>query len=141
MYTNSMGLCELPESMETSSRNNEIEKFKWKEGPPSLLFVFVIQMVASAMDVESTAMTKHARGNAKLSRARQISMYLMNVSLAASYSEIAKVFERDRTTVSYACRVVEELRDVPAFDDRLNELESILSTVLQMLPNGRSCNI
>jgi len=107
---------------------------------PNLLNVFVIQMVASAMEVDAGEITRQPRGNTKLCRARQVAMYLMNVALGISFNEIGKVFGKDRTTVSYACGVIEELRDVPVFDDRLIELEDILSTVLQMLPSNFKAN-
>ena len=110
-----------------------------KKKYPNLLFVFVTQMVASAMEVEASEIQSLSRGNAKLCRARQIAMYLMNVVLACAYKDIGKYFDRDRTTVSYACSVIEELRDDPAFDDRIGELEEILSTVLQLLPKQVAC--
>ena len=42
------------------------------------------------------------------------------------------MFGRDRTTVSYACKVIEELRDIPATDDKLLEMEKTIAIVLEL---------
>lgn len=66
------------------------------------------------------------RGNAEVSQGRQIAMYLMHTSLSLSYSEIAEAFSRDRTTVSHACRQIEDQRDDCDLNAMLCELEGIL---------------
>ena len=47
---------------------------------------------------------------------RQIAMYVCHVSLQISLSEIGLAFGRDRTTVAYSCRVIEDRRDDRGFD-------------------------
>lgn len=127
-------LVESRYNIDTSLRSVESADVEIRKEYPKLLYEFVIQMVASAMEVSALEIQRLPRGNAKLCRARQIAMYLMNVVLTCSFKDIGEYFDRDRTTVSYACGVIEELRDVPAFDDKIKELEDILSTVLQLLP-------
>jgi hypothetical protein len=43
------------------------------------------------------------------------------------------LFERDRTTVAHACGLVEDRRDDPDFDHRLNHLERAVSCLLDAL--------
>lgn len=97
-----------------------------------LLATFVNQMVASAFELSADDLMRANRGNARASRARQISIYLMHTALSFSLSKIAIIYQKDRTTVGYACRVIEDLRDGPAFDDRILELEETVKTVLKL---------
>ena len=50
-------------------------------------------------------------------------MYLMHVDFAVSFDAIGRIFGRDRTTVSHACRVVEDGRDDIWLDCRLAAIE------------------
>lgn len=50
-------------------------------------------------------------------------MYLARVCFGATFSEIGRVFGRDRTTAAHACRLVEERRDDPRLDAMLERLE------------------
>lgn len=97
-----------------------------------LLATFVNQMVASAFELPSERLLRYDRGNAKATRARQIAIYLMHTGLSFSLAKISRIYNKDRTTVSYACRLIEDLRDSPAFDDRLLELENTINTVLKL---------
>jgi chromosomal replication initiation ATPase DnaA len=63
---------------------------------------------------------------ARPSRARQIAMYLANVVFGVGMTDCARAFGRDRSTVSYACRRIEDERDDPAFDERLDALERLI---------------
>jgi chromosomal replication initiation ATPase DnaA len=51
-------------------------------------------------------------------------MYLAHVGFALSFEAIGRAFDRDRTTVSHACRVVEDSRDDARLDRRLAMLET-----------------
>ena len=57
---------------------------------------------------------------------RQMSMYLLNTVYDFNLSRVARIFERDRTTVRHACKVIEDQRDSTVFDDVLLELEDFL---------------
>jgi len=57
---------------------------------------------------------------------RQISMYLLNTVYGFNLSRVARVFQRDRTTVRHACQRIEDQRDSPVFDDFLTGLEQFL---------------
>ncbi len=65
--------------------------------------------------------------------ARQMAMYLAHVGCGVSLTEVGHLFERDRTTVAHACGLVEDRRDDPDFDHRLNHLERAVSCLLDAL--------
>lgn len=47
---------------------------------------------------------------------RQVAMYLSHVMFGLTLTQTGALFWRDRTTVAYGCRVVEDCRDDPEFD-------------------------
>jgi chromosomal replication initiation ATPase DnaA len=59
--------------------------------------------------------------------ARQTAMYLSHVAFGLTFTETGRLFDRDRTTVSHACAIVEDLRDDPAMDRALSILEAALT--------------
>jgi len=59
-------------------------------------------------------------------RARQLAMYLAHVVQGETLTAIGQAFQRDRTTVSYACALIEDLRDDPAFDADVSRLELLV---------------
>jgi len=84
------------------------------------------EMVAQWRRVSLTEMLGRDRGEADVAQARQIAMYLMHVSYGRHYAEVGRFFGRDRTTVSHACALVEELREDTAIDRQLDALELAL---------------
>jgi chromosomal replication initiation ATPase DnaA len=58
--------------------------------------------------------------------ARQIAMYLMHVVCGLNMAQIGAFFSLDRSTVSYACHRIEDLRENPCFDRQLTQLENLL---------------
>jgi hypothetical protein len=73
---------------------------------------------------------------ARLTRARHVAMYLANTLFGVSMAEIGRAFGRDRSTVIYACHVVEDERDDPAFDQKLELMERLIREEEEAL-NGR----
>jgi hypothetical protein len=71
-------------------------------------------------------LTCRTRGKAKASRARQVAMYVMHTSLSMTYQEVADFFNRDRTTVSHACAMVEDARDRKETDSEISVLETLV---------------
>ena len=59
--------------------------------------------------------------------------------LPLSFSEIGTVFARDRSTVAHACGLVEDQRDDPIFDAKLDYLERAVIALLGALSLPRSC--
>ncbi|MEM9279954.1 MAG: helix-turn-helix domain-containing protein [Pseudomonadota bacterium] len=95
----------------------------------SLLVKATIQIVAMAFELDSQTIMVPQRGVARIARARQVACYLLHTSLSMSLIEIGRAFSKDRTTIGHACRLVEDLRDEPAFDDRISELEKTLHLI------------
>lgn len=63
---------------------------------------------------------------ARACRARQIAMYVANVVCGVGVTACAHAFGRDRSTVTYACHRIEDERDDPDFDKRLDALERLI---------------
>lgn len=57
---------------------------------------------------------------------RQVAMYLVHVVYELNHTHIARLFAKDRSTVSHACKVVEDSRDDGVFDLKLIRLENFL---------------
>jgi chromosomal replication initiation ATPase DnaA len=85
----------------------------------------IINRVACDFALDVTALETRRRGSQHVAFARQVAMYLAHVGFGLSYDAIGRIFERDRTTVSHACRVVEDRRDDIWFDCRMAMLEQI----------------
>lgn len=83
----------------------------------------VIALVAREKHVSIRLLTHSSRCRASTARARQLAMYLSHVILGRSLTEIGMAFGRDRTTVSHACALIEDMRDDPAFDEEVSSIE------------------
>jgi chromosomal replication initiation ATPase DnaA len=83
----------------------------------------VITLTARYKRIPVRMFTHPSRGRANAALARQLAMYLVHVTLGETLSRVGEAFGRDRTTVSHACGLIEDMRDDPAFDAELTELE------------------
>lgn len=88
----------------------------------------VVDLVARERRVPKTLFLHHSRCRADVARARQLAMYLMHVALGTSLTAVGAAFGRDRTTVSHACALIEDMRDDPDFDHDVERLEGILQS-------------
>ena len=93
----------------------------------------VIRLVSTLDKVEIDALTGNSRGRAEISLSRQIAMYLMHTVFSCPYHRVAAFFGRDRTTVSHACRLIEDARDDVEFDRRLEVMENLLVSAKALL--------
>nr|WP_295891423.1 helix-turn-helix domain-containing protein [uncultured Devosia sp.] len=93
----------------------------------------VIALVAREKNVPFQAITHRRRNLLPIARARQLAMYLSHVVLGRTLSEIGEVFGRDRTTVSYACALIEDMRDDRRFDDEVAGLERQIEAGLALV--------
>lgn len=82
-----------------------------------------IILVANHKSVPVRLLIHRSRGRLAVARARQIAMYLAHVMLGRSLTDIGLAFGRDRTTVSYACGLIEDMRDDRGFDEEICALE------------------
>lgn len=96
-----------------------------------------LQVVAAAAAVDPDELLAPTRRGARIARARQVAMYTSHIVFGLSLTQVAKAFGRDRTTAAHACRVIEERRDDPAFDQWLQKLEQ----ALRALPNDAALQV
>jgi len=87
----------------------------------------IAEVVSASLNVDLTEILSSRRCRRGVSLARQISMYLAHTVYEIPMRRIARAYGRDRTTVSYACRVVEEMRDEPRFDAIVGAIEAALA--------------
>lgn len=90
--------------------------------------------VAAAFEVEPELLRLPTRGSRRISRARQVAMYLAHVSCRLSFTDIGRVFGRDRSTVAHACTLIEQRRDDDEFDQAIELLEGIVGLMSSMWP-------
>ena len=83
-------------------------------------------IVAAMAGLSVNVLVGRHRSTAPVATARQIAMYLAHVGLGLPQAGVAQAFLRDRSTVAYACRRIEDLRDDPAFDRRVAQMEDCL---------------
>lgn len=79
-------------------------------------------LAATALGVPLDAVLADHRCTAPVATARQVAMYLAHVELGLPQADVARAFQRDRSTVAHACRRVEDMRDHPVFDADLVRL-------------------
>ncbi|MVA63615.1 helix-turn-helix domain-containing protein [Agrobacterium vitis] len=79
----------------------------------------------------------HAGRRRQRCQIRQIAMYLCHVVLSLPQHEIARAFGYDRSTVSYACHVIEDRRENAALDQFLGVLERVVAVLSTVAKDGR----
>ncbi len=94
-----------------------------------ILREFLDRVVASVFLVDTTLLKMPTRGRQPVAEARQVAMYLAHVACGLSFTHVGKVFQRDRTTVSHACKRVEDKREDAQFDAALELLESTIRMI------------
>lgn len=93
----------------------------------------VEQVVAAAFQIPSDELRARTRRKARVAFARQVAMYLTHVACGITLTEVGILFGRDRTTVAYACRIIEDRRDDTLFDDSLDHLETAINRLTSAL--------
>ncbi len=84
----------------------------------------IARLVAEEFELDAVAVIAPTRGAPRAAYARQVAMYLAHVGFAQSFEAIGRAFDRDRTTVSHACRVVEDRLPYEQTRRRLAALEA-----------------
>lgn len=95
--------------------------------------------VAVVFGVEISDLRAPTRSSPRAAFARQVAMYLAHVICGLSLTEIGALFQRDRTTVAHACGVVEDARDNPELDARIEHLEQAVASLIDALGWRRGC--
>ncbi|MFN6981962.1 MAG: chromosomal replication initiator DnaA [Brevundimonas sp.] len=86
-----------------------------------------VHLVAARTGALPDRMTARGRLDPLSSRARWLSMYLSHIAFGWTLERVGHVFGMNRTTVSAACRWVEDERDSRAIDDLLEQLEACIA--------------
>ena len=92
-----------------------------------------LKTVAMALCVPFDQLVAANRCKADIALARQIAMYLVHTQFSIAMSEVGLAFRRDRTTVSHACRLVEDKRDDDVFDLMIGQLEGLLGEAVNAI--------
>jgi chromosomal replication initiation ATPase DnaA len=85
----------------------------------------VTTAVAIAFAVPLAELRATTRRSRTVALARQSAMYLAHVVFGLTLTDVGRAFNRDRTTAAYACEMIENRRDDPAFDKVLDALEQV----------------
>lgn len=91
----------------------------------------LIDMASALFSVSSKELRRPGRTSQPVARVRQIAMYVANVELRLTMSDIGRGFGRDRTTVVHACQIIEDLRDNPEFDSVVHMFEQIAAAAFR----------
>lgn len=75
---------------------------------------FVTQLVALVMGITPQDIAAKSRKGNRAARARHLAMYLTHAGYGWPLTKVALAFSRDRSTVTWACEKIEELRDTDA---------------------------
>ncbi|HZX86300.1 MAG TPA: helix-turn-helix domain-containing protein [Reyranella sp.] len=81
------------------------------------------RLAAKAAGVPLDEVLHAQRGCRDSAAARALAMYLAHVGLGVSMRRVALGFNRHRSTVAYACRRIEERREVAGWDRWVDALE------------------
>ncbi|WP_321449577.1 helix-turn-helix domain-containing protein [uncultured Cohaesibacter sp.] len=114
---------------------NPMESGEVRNGVHSL--ALVDELVSRTYRLPRSALHAGTRCRKSVAFARQVAMYLCHVCLSYPLKDIASYYERDRTTVAYACRVVEDRREEEETELLINSLESALETMMLVTPLTR----
>jgi chromosomal replication initiation ATPase DnaA len=87
----------------------------------------VEQLVMRTFGLELPTLRADRRGRAPIAFARQVAIYISHVHLRMTLTEVARYFRRDRTTAGHACRRVEDRREDPDVDRRIEAVEVALT--------------
>ncbi|MBV1885588.1 MAG: chromosomal replication initiator DnaA [Parvibaculaceae bacterium] len=90
------------------------------------------EAIARVFDISIAELMALTRRRANVAFARQNAMYLCHVAFGMSFADIGRHFGRDRTTVSHACRLIEDARDLDSLDVMLDRLEFSLKAELEI---------
>jgi chromosomal replication initiation ATPase DnaA len=96
---------------------------------PPVEYAVIEYVVAQVFGVTTDEIRQGSRGRAHVAKARQVAMYLAHVICRKSLSDVGRLFDRDRTTVSHACNLVEDRRDDRLFDQVMELLEGVVGAM------------
>lgn len=92
----------------------------------------MIDIVSAMFNVSSKELRKPGRASVPVTRVRQIAMYICHCICGLTMTDVGKGFGRDRTTVMYACHMVEDMRDNCEFDRIITKVERIATAAFRL---------
>ncbi len=87
----------------------------------------LIDLLSAFFGVSGAELRSPLRCRREVSQVRQLGMYLAHTSFGMVMREVAIGFSRDRTTVMYACHLVEDSRDDEDYDAVVSTLEKVVN--------------
>lgn len=93
-----------------------------------------LALAAVATGVSMRRMEATTRLNGSDSRARRLAMYVAHVTFGWPLDRVAHAFGLNRGTAAKACRWTEDVRDQPAVDDLLEEMERLIRAAGDLPP-------
>ncbi|MCK0209053.1 chromosomal replication initiator DnaA [Starkeya koreensis] len=96
-----------------------------RSAPPSgaLACLVATRLAAEATGLPMDSLLHPPGRDRRCASARALAMYLAHVGLGLPMTQVASGFGRHRSTVAYACRQIEERREVAGWDRRVAALE------------------
>lgn len=82
----------------------------------------LVALVCSEYNQDPDTIKRNGRQKKEVSQVRQIIMYLAHVEWSLTMQQIADYFGMDRTNLRHACAKIEDMRDLPEFDTKMDEL-------------------
>lgn len=98
-----------------------------------LIAAEAIALAAEAVNIPADEIRSPMRERAKAAFARQIAIYVAHCVGQVSMTELAAIFERDRSTVAHAVACIEERRDDAYFNARIDLMEADLNDRLAVI--------
>lgn len=102
-------------------------------GDDAKLCRVAIAVAAVLLDVDPSEIEKPNRSLAPVCEARHVAMYLAHVVFQVPLVRASKSFGRDRTSIAHAVRRIEDRRDDPGFDAKIEHLERLASLIRNAL--------
>jgi hypothetical protein len=87
--------------------------------------------IGDVLECDPLLLVGKDRGSRKLAFARQLAIHLTHIVAGRRHQEVARAFDRNRSTASHHFEVLENLRDIPEFDAFLTVMETRFAAILR----------
>ena len=94
-----------------------------------LAYRIVAQVTTEMLSIIQDGPVKAVDVRRPRAHVQQIAIYTCHVVLRMSMADIGEAIGKHRTTVSYACHLVEDRRDNPAYDEFLGAIERLVLSI------------
>ncbi|MBO6637908.1 MAG: hypothetical protein JJ920_12150 [Roseitalea sp.] len=92
----------------------------------------ILDLMAALFSVSGRQLRSPRRHGRAIARVRQIGMYVAHTTLGMRMADVATGFGRDKSTVMYACHLVEDLRDDIEFNQIVARVEQIVGVAFHL---------